>query len=331
MKRGERPDLATTMGCGPLDELVALHEELGIFDALDALPTGRQRRGVEDDLLLRTLAVLPFLETASLSGAAAELFREPAVLLHLGWSPLQIRIGDNERPPPSGGPAAGVAFRVIPTRSATPCGGSRRRRGWTCNGSACGRCSSIDWSGAACIAIDGTGLGEGLRLVSLVCVSAERPVIVAWRLLTGSASEKGKEAAVTRSLIDQAVELGGPGCIELLLVDALYADGPLLAWLKYRHEIDTLVPIPSDREIHRDLQGLARAEMLEFRRHSYVRAIQGHKQRRTLDISAQQATTSWERLHRGGPGAWGRKPLPVGVLDLARRSDRPRRTNPGRW
>lgn len=68
---------------------------------------------------------------------------------------------------------------------------------------------------------------------------------------------------------------------------------PLLAWLKYHHQIDTLVPIPSDREIHRDLQGLAHTGMLKFRRHSYVRAIQGHKQRRTLDISALQATTSW--------------------------------------
>jgi hypothetical protein len=26
-----------------------------------------------------------------------------------------------------------------------------------------------------------------------------------------------------------------------LLADALYADGPLLAWLKYRHGIDALV------------------------------------------------------------------------------------------
>jgi hypothetical protein len=84
LKRGERPDLATTMGCGPLDELAGLHEELGIFAALDALPTRRQRRGVDDDLLLRTAAVRPFLETASPSGAAAQLFREPAVLLHLG-------------------------------------------------------------------------------------------------------------------------------------------------------------------------------------------------------------------------------------------------------
>ena len=29
LRRGERPDLATTMACGPLDELVALHDELG--------------------------------------------------------------------------------------------------------------------------------------------------------------------------------------------------------------------------------------------------------------------------------------------------------------
>jgi hypothetical protein len=293
LKRGERPDLATTMGSGPLDELVGLHEELGIFPALDALPTQRERRGVDDDLLLRTVAVLPFLETASLSGAAAQLFREPAVLLHLGWSPLQIQIGDNERHRDPAGRQPGS----LPCHPDTLRDALRRveEEAWL----------DVQRLGVRALfehrlvrgrvyAIDGTGLGDGLRLVCLVCVSAERPVIVAWRLLTGSASEKGKEAAVTRSLIEQAVELGGPGCIELLLVDALYADGPLLAWLKYCQEIDVLVPIPSDREIHRDLQGLARAGMLKFRRHSYVRAIQGHKQRRTLDISAQQATTSWD-------------------------------------
>ncbi len=31
LRKGERPDLATTMASGPLDELVALHQELGIF------------------------------------------------------------------------------------------------------------------------------------------------------------------------------------------------------------------------------------------------------------------------------------------------------------
>jgi hypothetical protein len=80
----------------------------------------------------------------------------------------------------------------------------------------------------------------------------------------------------------------------LLLADALYADGPLLAWCKYVHGIDMLVPVPSDREIHRDLEGLAAGGLLKFERHTYVRRIQGHKQRRTVDLGAQAGLTSWE-------------------------------------
>jgi len=43
LRRGERPDLATTMASGPLDELVALHQELGIFAILDELRNIPQR------------------------------------------------------------------------------------------------------------------------------------------------------------------------------------------------------------------------------------------------------------------------------------------------
>jgi len=80
-----------------LDELVALHEELGIFAILDEVEAQRTRAGVPDKLLLRTLATLPFVEQASLSGASEVLFREPAVLLQLGWAPVQIRSGSNGR------------------------------------------------------------------------------------------------------------------------------------------------------------------------------------------------------------------------------------------
>ena len=80
-----------------MDELVALHEELGIFAILDELEVQRARAGVPDELLLRTLATLPCVEQASLSGAAEVLFREPAVLLHLGWAAVQIRSGSNGR------------------------------------------------------------------------------------------------------------------------------------------------------------------------------------------------------------------------------------------
>ena len=56
LRRGERPDLATTMASGPLDELVALLQALGIFAILDGLEVQRARAGVPDALLLRTLA-----------------------------------------------------------------------------------------------------------------------------------------------------------------------------------------------------------------------------------------------------------------------------------
>jgi hypothetical protein len=81
-------------------------------------------------------------------------------------------------------------------------------------------------------AVDGSGLGDDFRLVALVCVSATRPIIVAWRLLSGQASEKGQEAAVTRSLIEQVREVAGSQTISLRLSDALYAAGPRFSWLK---------------------------------------------------------------------------------------------------
>jgi len=291
--RGESPDMVTTTASQQVDELVALHEQLGVFDALDKVPTERRRCGIDDGLLLRTLATLPFLEAGSLSGAAGQLFGEPAVLLHLGWSPLQIALGDNDR------------HRHPDTRQveSLPCHPDTLRdalrrveqQAWL-NVQRAGVQSLYDRRlvRGRVYAIDGTGLGNDYRLVALVCVSAERPTIVAWRLLEGRASEKGREACVTRELVEQALELGGCEAIDLLLMDALYADGPLLAWLKYEHNIDALVPIPANRQLHHDMLGLAEGGLLKFRRHSYVRTIQGHKRRRSIEVAAQDGLTSWE-------------------------------------
>src|SRR5262245_31341801 len=95
LRRGVRPLMATTTAAGPLDELVALHIELGIFEALDRLPAHRERAGIADPLLFRTLAVLPFLPEPGIDPAARLLFQEPAILLRLGWTPAQIQAGDN--------------------------------------------------------------------------------------------------------------------------------------------------------------------------------------------------------------------------------------------
>src|SRR5438067_10143762 len=293
LKRGERPDLATTMASGPLDELVALHEELGILAILDAVEAQRQRAGVPDKLLLRTLATLPFVEQASLSGASEVLFGEPAVLLQLGWAPVQIRAGSNGRHRhPEGRQEESLPCHPDTLRDAL------RRIGesaW----------QKAQQEGVQSLyqrqlvrgkvyAVDGSGLGDDFRLVALVCVSATRPVIVAWRLLSGPASEKGQEATVTRSLIEQVLEVAGPQAIGLLLADALYADGPLLAWLKYGKGIDALVSLPQDRLLYQDLQGLANGRLIDWSHHRYVRTIAGHKQLREVEVTAAGDLCSWD-------------------------------------
>src|SRR5256884_6495154 len=196
LRRGDRPDFATTMASGSLDELVALHQELGIFAILDELEVQRARAGVPDELLLRTLATLPFVEQASLSGATEVLFREPAVLLHLGWAPVQIRSGSNGRHRhPDGRQEESLPCHPDTLRDAL------RRVGesaWL-QAQAAGVKALYQRQlvRGKVYAVDGSGLGDELRLVALVCVSATRPVIVAWRLLSGQASGKGQEAAVS--------------------------------------------------------------------------------------------------------------------------------------
>ena len=44
LRAGRRPDMATILSSGPLDELVALHRELGILDYVDEVEVRRSRR-----------------------------------------------------------------------------------------------------------------------------------------------------------------------------------------------------------------------------------------------------------------------------------------------
>ena len=291
LRRGVRPLMATTMASGPLDELIAFHIELSIFDALDGVAVGRLRAGLDDPLLFRTLATLPFLPEPGLDPSARLLFQEPAILLRLGWTPTQIQAGDNHRHRHPEGRRA----------ESLPCHPDTLRDAFR-------RVEAAVWlrvqrAGVTSLferqlvrgkvyAIDGSGLGNDFRLVCLVCDSGPRPTIVAWRLLEGAASEKGREAEVTRELLEQALELGGPECIELLLADALYADGPLIAWLAYVKGIDILTPLPSDRRMFADALGLART--VAWTRHRYARTIRGHKQLRTVEVAAVGELTSWD-------------------------------------
>jgi hypothetical protein len=84
-------------------------------------------------------------------------------------------------------------------------------------------------------------------------------------------------------------------CIRSLgLKPCLYADGPLLAWLKYGKGIDALVSLPEDRLLYQDLKGLADGQLLDWTHHRYVRTIGGHKQLREVEVTAAGALTSWD-------------------------------------
>jgi hypothetical protein len=302
LRRGERPLMATTLASGPLDDWVALHIELGLFQALDPLPALRQRQGLDDPLWFRTLATLPFLEPPGLDPAARLLFQEPAILLQLGWTPAQIQHGDNHRHRhPEGRQAESLPGHPDTLRDAF----RRVEASAWLQVQKAGVQSLFDHHlvRGKVYAIDGSGLGDSLPLVCLVCVSGQRPWVVAWRVLTGSASEKGKEASVTREWIEQAMAVGGPEWIERLLVDALDADGSLIAGLAYAQGIDVLVPWPGDRQMYADALGIAGSGMVAWKRNSDTRTIAGHKQRRTVETTVVGSLSSWDSFVAAAAGS----------------------------
>jgi hypothetical protein len=94
-------------------------------------------------------------------------------------------------------------------------------------------------------------------------------------------------------------------------MDALYADGPLLAWLEYACGIHALVRLPEDRLLFEDLQGLARGGLLEWQTRLDVRYVSGRKQIRRVSVGMDDSLTSWssfcqtaERYGGAQPRLW---------------------------
>jgi hypothetical protein len=310
LQQGEYEAIATS-GQGALDELVHLAIELGVFEALKVLRVHRERQGIPDELLWRTLAVLPFVEAVGLSAAADRLFQDAAILLELGYSIQQIEAGFNDRH----WAGASVDDKV------TPCHPEVLRDELSRV-----ELSSVDAFRQACIgelfrrglvtsqvcAIDGSGLKDRYRLVGLMMVHDERCLWLNWRVLAGQDSEKGKEAAVVHQLVEEVRALGGEQAIRWLVMDALYADGPLLAWLEYDQQIHALVRLPEDRLLYEDLQGLARGGLLEWQTHTDTRYVAGHKQMRRVSVAMTEDLKTWNSFqtaaHQFGhpdAGLWG--------------------------
>jgi hypothetical protein len=293
LQRGEYEAILTSKE-GALDALARVAWELGVLEAVKLITVEREREGIPDELLLRTLAVLPFVEALGLSTAAETLFEDAAVLLQLGYTALQVQDGFNQRH------AAGAEAKGDQSRPYHPEVLRQELQRI--------QVSSLDAFRRECIrglferglvrgkvyAIDGSGLGEGIRVVGLLNVQRACPLWLNWRVRTGNESEKGKEASVVLEMVDEVRAVGGASAIEWLLMDALYADGPLLARLKYERAIDALVRLPEDRRLYEQLFGLVRADPKAWREHADTRYVAGQKQLRQVRAAGMQDLDDWD-------------------------------------
>lgn len=89
-----------------------------------------------------------------------------------------------------------------------------------------------------------------MRVVGLLYVQKDGLLWVNWCLRSGAESEKGREGEVVLAMVDELREIAGQAVIEWLLMDALYADGFILANLKYARQIEAIMRLPADRGMY---------------------------------------------------------------------------------
>jgi hypothetical protein len=293
-----------TSGQSELDVLAHLATELGILEAVKLLKVKRKRAGIPDELLLRTLAVLPFVEAMGLSAAANTLFEDAAILIQLGYTMVQLQAGFNER---RGAEQSEKSEASIPLHPDVLRQELQRLEP-----------ESLHTFRRYCIrqffkrglikgktyAVDGSGLSNRWRVVGLLCVSGGMPIWVTWRLLAGDASEKGKEGTVLFEMVDEIRDIAGEKAIKWLLMDALYADGPLLVGLKVQRGIDVLVRLPDSRTMYQDLWDLLTWEPERWLPPRLdVRYVAGRKQLRHISTGVVAGLTRWPALQEAAQQA----------------------------
>ena len=297
-------DAIMTSGQSELDVLAHLAAELGILEAVRMIQVERVRAGIPDELLLRTLAVLPFVEALGLSAAANTLFEDAAILIQLGYTMVQLQEGFNERHGAGRSEKSDASIPLHPDvlrqelQRIKPeslddfrrhCIGQLYKRGFIQGN---------------IYAVDGSGLSNRWRVVGLLCVSGGLPIWVTWRLLRGDASEKGKEGTVLFEMVDEIRSLAGKKAIKWLLMDALYADGPLLAGLKCQRGIEALVRLPENRTLYQDMWDLLSWEPERWQLPRLdVRYVSGRKQSRHISTGIVDGLTRWPSLQEAAQQA----------------------------
>jgi hypothetical protein len=249
LQKGEYEAILTSRD-GALDALAQLACELGVFEAVERIEVERERAGVPDELALRTLALLPFVEAMSLSAAANTLFEDAEVLLQLGYTAVQIQEGFNqrrgkgkERKSALSRPYHPDVLREELQRIKVASLDSYRRQ-----------CVGVLYKRrlirSKLYAVDGSGIGPEMRVVGLICLQKDGPLWVNWRLRTGKESEKGKEGEVVLAMVDELREIAGTDVIEWMLMDALYADGFVRREARFVYDAKVHLPLVVERQVY---------------------------------------------------------------------------------
>jgi len=157
----------------------------------------------------------------------------------------------------------------------------------------------------------------------LLCLQKDGPLWVNWRLRTGSESEKGKEGEVVLAMVDEVRDWAGEDAIEWLLMDALYADGFLLANLKYKRGIDALVRLPEDRRMYEQLQGLLRVFPGRWQEHQDVRYLSGRKQTRRVRVAQVEDLNDWDGFVEAAHNLEVENPTLCGIAIHSQEVDHP--------
>lgn len=311
LKRGDYDSVALST-IGRLDELVYLMVELKFFLHLGLIELNRQREGIPDDLMLNLLGIMPIFGVPNINQVPGTLLKDAGVLRLIGCTAQQIREGFNQR---------GKANKQLPFHQDDLRNLLKRVKveslpAW--RKAAIGELFHHKQVKGRVYAIDGTtvlvpygrppeGTGEiwhnpeqadsreradevGFKIVFMLNVTPGHELVVTWRVLPVQASE----LSVVRAMVEEVLEVGGPQAIELLIMDALYADGGRLSWLKFEKDIDAIVRVDENMDIRQDMLGLARLEPGCWEEHTEVRQIQGHKEKRTVGVAAFEELASWE-------------------------------------
>lgn len=279
---------------GALDALAHLATELGVLEAVSLLEVERTREGIPDELLLRTACLLPFIEATGLSAASESLFADASILLQIGYTALEIQNGFNKRHGAEQASKGGDSLPCHPDVLRNELLRIKPESMAAFRRACIQRLAQKGLIKGKVYAVDGSGIGARWRLVGLYNVQEGRKLWLTWRLLSGSASEKGKEGTVLFEMIDEIRQIVGGDAIEWVLMDALYADGPLLAGLKYGRGIDALVRLPEDRVMYADLWFLLQYEPERWQAHQDVRYLSGRKQLRQVRVGVVPGLQRWD-------------------------------------